>query len=218
MDNTRTKTARKKRKSSDTHPTVPSTGTTSRSTSTNKKPRTSIQFVVPSLSGSCQDQQSFGLIEGMSGGEREYKRKRRGSSTTLPHRGRLIEIPGSILPGKWETLILTDDSDAAEGGVGLDSLRLSLRHNSAPVSSLETYYTGEESAPDGHVISLLNPSINRIDQFTKQGILTEDEVKYGIEDEKKMLNGFFLSCLSLVTFGGFLSASEVCTMPPLASY
>ena len=97
----------------------------------------------------------------MGGGEEEKERR-----SSLPHRGRLLELPGAIMPGKWEALVLNDGNDDEEE---LHSLRLSLRHSSVSASSLETYYTGEQSTPEGLAISLINPSINRIDGFIKQG-------------------------------------------------
>ena len=97
----------------------------------------------------------------MGGGEEEKERR-----SSLPHRGRLLELPGAIMPGKWEALVLNDGNGEEEE---LHSLRLSLRHSSVSASSLETYYTGEQSTPEGLAISLINPSINRIDGFIKQG-------------------------------------------------
>ena len=137
----------------------------------------------------------------MGGGEEEKERR-----SSVPHRGRLLELPGAIMPGKWEALVLNDgDNDEEE----LHALRLSLRHSSASASSLETYYTGERSTPEGLAISLINPSINRIDGFIKQGVFTDDEIDYYVEGDEKITNDSFLSCLSLSMFDGFLSASEV---------
>ncbi len=61
----------------------------------------------------------------------------------LPHRGRMMELPGSIMPGKWEAIVANDDDapsseeDARGGGDdgGLRSLRISLRHVSATSQS-----------------------------------------------------------------------------------
>ena len=143
----------------------------------------------------------------MGGGEEEKERR-----SSLPHRGRLLELPGAIMPGKWEALVLNDGNDDDDEEEELHSLRLSLRHSSVSASSLETYYTGEQSTPEGLAISLINPSINRIDGFIKQGVFTDDEIDFYVEGEEKMTNDSFLSCLSLATFDGFLSASEVSFM------
>ena len=42
----------------------------------------------------------------MGGGEEEKERR-----SSLPHRGRLLELPGAIMPGKWEALVLNDGND-----------------------------------------------------------------------------------------------------------
>ena len=92
----------------------------------------------------------------------------------------------------------------------LQSLRISLRHSSASLNPLEAYYCGEETAPNGTIVSLINPSVNRVSSFVKQGIFTDEEIDFCIENEEKMSNdsSLFVSCLSLVTFGGFASCSE----------
>jgi len=205
----RTKSARKKRKSSDTQATLPSTA--SSSSSSKKRPRTSIQFSVPSFGqeeegGGYQDQVHWGLIEGMGGGEEEEC-----DNNSLPHRGRILEIPGVVMSGKWETNLLYDNVEEDEKDEGeLNSLRLSLRHNTASSCSLETYYTGKEESPNGLTVSLLDTSSNRVDDFVKQGVLSEDEADFCV-DGGKVTNDSFLSCLSLVTFGGFMSSSAVST-------
>jgi len=210
----RTKTARKKRKSSDTQATLPSTA--SSSSSSKKRPRTSIQFSVPSFGqeeegGGYQDQVHWGLIEGMGGGEEES------DNNSLPHRGRILEIPGVVMSGKWETNLLYDKVEEDEKDEGeLNSLRLSLRHNTASSCSLETYYTGKEDSPNGLTVSLLDTSSNRVDDFVKQGVLSEDEVDFCV-DGGKVTDDSFLSCLSLVTFGGFLSSSAVSTQSHITS-
>jgi len=90
------------------------------------------------------------------------------------------------------------------------SLRIALRHTSITSSSpLESYYTGQETAPNGLVVSLVDPSINRISSFIKQGVFTDDEIDYSVEGEERVTNdSFFLGCLSLVAFDGFTSSSE----------
>ena len=209
----RTKSARKKRKSSDTQATLPSTA--SSSCSSKKRPRTSIQFSVPSFDqeegGGYQDQVHWGLIEGMGGGEEESE------NSSLPHRGRILEIPGVVMSGKWETNLLYDNVGEEDEDGELNSLRLSLRHNTASSCSLETYYTGKEDSPNGLTVSLLDTSSNRVDDFVKQGVLSEDEVDFCV-DGGKVTNDSFLSCLSLVTFGGFMSSSAVSYSPVQLSF
>jgi len=140
----------------------------------------------------------------MGGGEEES------DNSSLPHRGRILEIPGVVMSGKWETNLLYDNMEEGEEDGELDSLRLSLRHNTASSCSLETYYTGKEDSPNGLTVSLLDTSSNRVDDFVKQGVLSEDEVDFCV-DGGKVTNDSFLSCLSLVTFGGFMSSSAVST-------
>ena len=90
----------------------------------------------------------------------------------MPHRGRFMELPGSILPGKWQALVVdepTPEDDTTDDD-SLNSLRISFRHDGTPSTQLEAYYTGQEATPDGSVISLINPSINRVSMFVKQGM------------------------------------------------
>ena len=121
------------------------------------------------------------------------------------------------MPGSWEALILNDastdrdDDDVNNEQSPARSLRISLRHKScaSPSSPLESYHTGQETAPSGIVVSLVHPSINRISSFIKQGVFTDDEIDYSVEGEERVTNdSFFLGCLSLVTFDGFTSSSE----------
>lgn len=89
----------------------------------------------------------------------------------MPHRGRFTELPGSILPGKWQALVVDDapPGDVTTEDRRLTSLRISFRHDGVSSSPLEAYYTGQEATPDGTVVSLINPSINRVSMFVKQG-------------------------------------------------
>lgn len=131
--------------------------------------------------------------------------------SALPHRGRLVELPGSVMPGQWTAILLKDASSKEYGNARLASLRITLRHHSASAfSPLENYHAGEEAAPDGHTVSLADPSINRVASFARQGAFTEDEEGFRVEGEERMLNGSYLGCLSVATFAGFLSSSE-CT-------
>ena len=141
----------------------------------------------------------------------------------LPHRGRVMELPGSIMPGKWEAIVANDDDapsreeDARGGGDdgGLRSLRISLRHVSATSSPLESHYRGgggggNAAPPRGTIVSLVDPSADRVSSFVKQGIFTDDEIDFSVEGGEKMSgdSSLYLSCVSLVAFGGFSSASE----------
>ena len=144
-----------------------------------------------------------------------------------PHRGRLMELPGSVLPGMWEANVRSSNIVVKSNGhannsnipkeegmeeLPLHALSLSLRHISASSNTtpLEKYYTGEESTPEGYVVSLIDPSFNRVSSFIKQGVLTNEEVDYCVDEgEEKMLNdSYHLSCLLLVAFDGFTSSSD----------
>jgi hypothetical protein len=142
----------------------------------------------------------------------------------IPHRGRILELPGSVMPGKWEALILNDDISSDDNNPTLDcngslhsNIRLSLRHVSSmpSSSSLEKYYRNNNettAAPTSGIhVSLISPADTRIDSFIKQGIFTEDELDFCIEDECNMASDstLFLGCLSLVLFDGFSSVSEL---------
>lgn len=129
-----------------------------------------------------------------------------------PHRGRLMELPGSVMPGMWEATIR---NNAVSKNIHskiiqeeLQDLSLSLRHVSTSSIPLEKYYNGEESTPYGLVVSMIDPSFNRISSFIKQGVFTNEEVDFCVDGEEKMLNNSFLSCLLLVTFDGFTSSSD----------
>jgi hypothetical protein len=127
----------------------------------------------------------------------------------------MIELPGRVMPGKWEALVLNDSSVEGESNEEkngeLHSLRISLRHVGTSSNPLEAYYYHDEvTTPDGSIVSLLNPSENRVSSFVKQGIFTDDEIDFSVENEEKMSSdsSLFVGCLSLVTFGGFASVSE----------
>ena len=51
----------------------------------------------------------------MGGGEEEKERQ-----SSVPHRGRLLELPGAIMPGKWEALVLNDGNNDEEELHALD--------------------------------------------------------------------------------------------------
>ncbi len=118
------------------------------------------------------------------------------------------------MPGKWEALVLNDSSVVGESNDGdnreLRSLRISLRHIGTSSNPLEAYYRDEKTSPDGTIVSLLNPSVNRVSSFVKQGIFTDDEIDFSVENEERMSSdsSMFVGCISLVTFGGFACVSE----------
>ncbi len=127
------------------------------------------------------------------------------------------------MPGKWEAIVVNDDAPSREeearggdddddGGGGQRSLRISLRHNSAPSSPLESHYRGGggDAAAREKIVSLVDPSADRVSSFVKQGIFTDDEIDFSVEGGARMSgdSSLYLSCLSLVTFGGFSSVSE----------
>ncbi len=202
--------------------------------------RTCSKFFVPAYgqheNGGYQDQKHFGLVEGMGGGEgkivflnrlphrEQYFRLTKMNSVSLsdqckeeiergmgkPHRGRLIELPGAVMPGMWSahirnTAIAKNEDDAREK---LQNLSISLRHVSASSTPLEKFYNGEKTTPNGLIVSLIHPALHRISSFIKQGVFTNEEVDFCVEGEEKMLNNSFLSCLLLVAFDGFTSSSD----------
>lgn len=122
----------------------------------------------------------------------------KGKKDEIPHRGRLIELPGELMPGDWKAQVLFDGSD--------DSMnqRISLRHEGANNSSLEAYLRQIDSAP----LSVINPIKNRVRCFIDQGILDDDEIYDEKAGEEKVLGSAFIGCISLVWFDGFTSASE----------
>jgi len=200
----RTKSARRKRKSSSDPSSTLRSGESRSMMQIDKRRRTNaIRFSVPAFGR--DENRHFGIIEGMGGGEEEIER-----GSDFPHRGRFVELHGSVMPGKWEALLLNDESAKEYGKQKLESLRISLRHNSAPSSStsLEKYHSGEEATLDGHIVSVAKPSVNRVSSFIKQGVFTKDEEDFCVENEGKMLDDTYLGCLSLVTFRGFTTSSE----------
>lgn len=111
-----------------------------------------------------------------------------------------MELPGEIMFGDWNAQVLQDTSTE-----GLQSVRIALRHNSASYSSLEDYLHKE----DGQVsVSMINPLKNRVKSFIDQNILDDAEIDDEVDGEERILNGAFISCISLVWFDGFTSASE----------
>ncbi|KAL9182263.1 hypothetical protein ACHAXT_012915 [Thalassiosira profunda] len=200
------KSSRKRRKLS--HPTSAlskSSVESGTATATN-----AVQFFVPAFDqdegGAYQDRKHFGLIEGMGGGVEEVEK-----GGALPHRGRIVELPGSVMPGKWEALVLDDDAspaDASANGGALSALRISLRHNHAPSTPLEDFYASRKAHPNGNVVSLFDPSINRVLSFVKQGVFRDEEEEYCDEEEEKVLNdSYHIGCVSIAAFGGFTSSS-----------
>ncbi len=85
-----------------------------------------------------------------------------------------------------------------------------MRQTSSSIASLEQYYSEEHSIPIKHCtsVSVIRPHKNRLKSFIDQGIFSEDEVSCHVEGEERILNDSFLSGISLVSFGGFTSASE----------
>jgi hypothetical protein len=114
----------------------------------------------------------------------------------IPHRGRLLELPGEIMPGAWKAQLLHDNID------GIQSIRISLRHCTAMYSSL----LDQLHRNDGNIF-IMNPSKNRVKSFIDQGVLTDDEIEDDEEGDERVV-GPFLGCIALVWFDGFTSASE----------
>jgi hypothetical protein len=111
-----------------------------------------------------------------------------------------MELPGEVMPGAWKAQVWQETSTE-----GLQSVRIALRHNNASYSSLEDYLHKD----DGQVsVSVINPLKNRVKSFIDQDILDDVEIDDEVDGEERILNGAFMSCISLVWFDGFTSASE----------
>jgi len=173
-----------------------------------------VYFDVPDVDTDFHDPKYFGLIECLGGGCEEIEK---GSDT--PHRGRLLELPGEILSGRWKTTVGHDAQDPANGAMNSKSeedvkalkfIRISMRHTSSPIVPLEECYSGEHSLPKKYCnsVSVITPHKNRLKSFIDQGIFAEKEVNSQVEGEECILNNPFLSGISIVSFDGFTSASE----------
>ncbi len=128
----------------------------------------------------------------------------KGLSNVTPHRGRLLEMPGSVLSGQWESrLVKEKDCGNAK------SIRISLRHESSSLRSIENVLTGKDDSPDGHFVSVIKPAIDRTDSLICQGVLLEEEYEVDNDGMEQISNDAFIGCVSLVLFDGFLSSSEV---------
>ena len=187
----RTQSARKKRKSAQISPTEP------------RKKRmvdSIVRFYVPeSKEGS---QKFFGLIEGIGGGLEEE-----GLSNVTPHRGRLLELPGSVLSGQWEARLI---KDTVKSNTNEKSLRISLRHESSSLRPLENFLTGKDDLADGggQFVSVLKPIISRADSLIRQGVMLEDEIEVDDHGIEQVFSNAFIACVSIVLFDGFLSCSQ----------
>eukprot|EP00804_Cyclotella_cryptica_P000126 CCRYP_019699-RA/>CCRYP_019699-RA protein AED:0.37 eAED:0.37 QI:56/1/1/1/1/1/2/330/309 len=160
-----------------------------------------VHFKVPAFEAGRYGEDKYherkylGLIEGVGGGIEE-----KDADSDIPHRGRLLELPGEVMAGAWKARVLRDTSTES-----LHSLRISLRHDSASYSSLENYLYNE----GGEVsVSVINPLKNRVKSFIAQGILDDDEIDDEVDGQERVLNGAYMGCVSLVWFDGFTSASE----------
>jgi hypothetical protein len=81
---------------------------------------------------------------------------------------------------------------------------ITLHHNSASCSSLEDSLHKE----DGQVSKLvINPLKNQAKSFIDQDVLDDAEIDNEVECDEQILNGAFMSCIFLVWFDGFTSAS-----------
>ncbi len=124
-----------------------------------------------------------------------YFSEEEGLSHLTPHRGRILELPGAVKSGQWETRIMKD---------GSLSQRISLRHENSSLHPLENIVSGKDDAPDEHFVSIIKPEVTRKQSLVNHGILQDEE----LDDEEQITNNAFIGCLSLVLFDGFLSSSE----------
>lgn len=166
-----------------------------------------------------QERKYLGLIEGIGGGAGEFILRSYHKylfipsshclsylitieedieGTDIPHRGRLLELPGELMPGAWKAQVLDEDSN------GCSHKRISLRHHGAMYSSLEDHLYKEDEVP----VVVINPLKYRVKSFIDQGVLLDEEFCNEVEDEEKVVGTAFLGCISLVWFDGFTSASD----------
>jgi len=129
-----------------------------------------------------------------------------GLSNVIPHRGRLLELPGAVLGGQWETRLV---KDKAVGDGNEQSVRISLRHESSSLRSLENLLTGKDDYPDdGHFVSIIKPAIARTHSLIHHGVVQEEEIELDYDGRDQISSNAFIGCVSLVFFEGFLSSSE----------
>lgn len=112
----------------------------------------------------------------------------------IPHRGRLLELPGEVMPGAWKAQVLQ------EGSYDCSYKRISLRHHNAMDSPLEYRLHEDDDVP----VVIVNPLKYRVESFIDQGVFNDEE----IENEEKIVGNAFLGCISLIWFDGFTSASD----------
>lgn len=217
-----------------------------------------MSFVVGSEEKGHCSPQFFALIEGVGGGSEEMERVDgklpneaatdygrdlflNGNVESLPHRGRIIELPGEAMPGRWSgelAKVVPTATGVTKSPTGfgllrdriedLEEVRICLRHeerktlgpleqtsegNSAASSSSDTDVArirggngNTEEKEDlrlHHDLTVYNfdPSHNRVRSFLVQEILYKDEVNSQTKP--------FIGSISIVSFDGFTSSSEV---------
>jgi hypothetical protein len=111
-----------------------------------------------------------------------------------PSRGRLLEMPGELMPGTWKAQVLDDETE------GCSYKRISLRHENVEYSSLEARLQEDN-------VSIVNPHKNRVTSFIDQEILYDEEID-DTEGEEKVLGKVFIGCVSLVWFDGFYTSTD----------
>jgi hypothetical protein len=110
-----------------------------------------------------------------------------------------------VLGGQWETRLVKDKGEDEDNE---KSLRISLRHESSSLRSLENVLTGKDDSPDGHFVSILNPAMDRTHSLIHQGVVLDEEIDVGYDGREQISSNAFIGCISLVLFEGFLSSSE----------
>jgi hypothetical protein len=80
-----------------------------------------------------------------------------------PNRGRLLEMPGELMPGTWKAQVLDDAID------GISYKRISLRHENVEYFSLEARIHEDN-------VSIITPQKNRVNSFIDQEILYDEEI------------------------------------------
>jgi len=162
--------------------------------------------------------QCFALVEGVANGTEENSSSPNskeyikdlflnGCLEVLPHRGRLLELPGDVMAGKWTGEVM----GPARSGLYRDRLanlvdtRLRFRHEEYEVlgplnlQSECRIHCDEFQPTTDLLVSLFCPTPNREQSMFSQGVLVHDDP---IEGKA------FVGSISLAAFEGFSCSSD----------
>eukprot|EP00978_Attheya_sp_CCMP212_P002378 scaffold4884_cov50-Attheya_sp.AAC.4 len=185
-----------------------------------------VSFVI-ATSDQLGHENCLALIEGVGGGEEENtntldpilpkedctRPDREKDFDNLPHRGRILELPGPLQSGAWRTQVVFQgpasghlkrrhlmslNPQVQEGIIqDLQGIRIALRHKSVEhICDLNELKNSDETT-----ISMVDPNHNRVISFINQGILFESELSTPTYDP-------FIQSITLALFAGFKSSSE----------